>query len=324
MAEVLLTMLWGGNKKRRSWRGRRMGMMGTARKRRDGGIVEEDHEAQSMVTEARKVAIASDGGLEEREVSVGGVRHVVPLGARGGGGGTQEVKKGGVLYGERMVEEEEVESYGSRQEEVENMGGLEEVENIAGRVMASGGRVEMVGGGGGGNVMRHHVDRGVRGWNTEHMVMRRAKIEMCAVEGGHVALESLDGVKLQEGYEDAAMDDNNNNGGGREHGGGGALGTAMVRFGKENNYDGEERRQSEEEEEAGTTFSPNVAKGRGRPSREAAVEWSEGATIVLLSAFAEKYRALERSNFTSKIWSDIAAYVNAQRGPPGALKVGVT
>jgi hypothetical protein len=276
-----------------------------------------------MVTEARKVAIASDGGLEEREVSVGGVRHVVPLGARGGGGGTQEVKKGGVLYGERMVEEEEVESYGSRQEEVENMGGLEEVENIAGRVVASVRRVEMVGGGGRVNVMRHHVDRDVRGGNTEHVVMRRAKIEMCAVEGGHVALESLDGVKLQEGYEDAAMDDNNNNGGGGEHGGG-ALGTAMVRFGKENNYDGEERRQSEEEEEAGTTFSPNVAKGRGRPSREAAVEWSEGATIVLLSAFAEKYRALERSNFTSKIWSDIAAYVNARRGPPGALKVGVT
>jgi hypothetical protein len=274
-----------------------------------------------MVTEARKVAIASDGGLEDREVSVGGVCHVVPLGARGG---TQEVKKGGVLYGERMVEEEEVESYGSRQEEVENMGGLEEVENIAGRVVASGGQVEMVGGGGCGNVMRHHVDRDVRGGNTEHMVMRRAKIEMCAVEGGHVALESLDGVKLQEGYEDAAMDDNNNNGGGGEHGGGGAFGTAMVRFGKENNYDGEERRQSEEDEEAGTTLSPNVVKGRGRPSREAAVEWSEGATIVLLSAFAEKYRALERSNFTSKIWSDIAAYVNARRGPLGALKVGVT
>jgi hypothetical protein len=51
--------------------------------------------------------------------------------------------------------------------------------------------------------------------------------------------------------------------------------------------------------------------GRGRTSREPAIEWSEGATTVLLQAFGDKYRALDRGNFTSKIWADIAARVNA-------------
>jgi hypothetical protein len=32
---------------------------------------------------------------------------------------------------------------------------------------------------------------------------------------------------------------------------------------------------------------------------------------MLLQAFGDKYRALDRGNFTSKIWADIAARVNA-------------
>jgi hypothetical protein len=32
---------------------------------------------------------------------------------------------------------------------------------------------------------------------------------------------------------------------------------------------------------------------------------------VLMQAFGDKYRALDRGNFTSKIWADIAARVNA-------------
>ncbi len=51
--------------------------------------------------------------------------------------------------------------------------------------------------------------------------------------------------------------------------------------------------------------------GRGRTSKEPAIEWSEGATTVLMQAFGDKYRALDRGNFTSKIWADIAARVNA-------------
>jgi hypothetical protein len=61
-----------------------------------------------------------------------------------------------------------------------------------------------------------------------------------------------------------------------------------------------------------TANSPQVGKVHGRSSRDPAIEWSESATTVLLQAFGEKYRALDRGNFTSKIWADIAARVNSR------------
>ncbi|XP_024376442.1 uncharacterized protein [Physcomitrium patens] len=55
-----------------------------------------------------------------------------------------------------------------------------------------------------------------------------------------------------------------------------------------------------------------VGRLRGRSSRDPSIEWSESATVVLLQAFGEKYRALDRGNFTSKIWADVAARVNSR------------
>ena len=74
----------------------------------------------------------------------------------------------------------------------------------------------------------------------------------------------------------------------------------------------ESRERQMSEGDVGTANSPQMGKVRGRSSRDPAIEWSEGATTVLLQAFGEKYRALDRGNFTSKIWADIAARVNSR------------
>ena len=74
----------------------------------------------------------------------------------------------------------------------------------------------------------------------------------------------------------------------------------------------EPRERQLSEGDMGTANSPQVGKVRGRSSRDPAIEWSESATTVLLQAFGEKYRALDRGNFTSKIWADIAARVNSR------------
>lgn len=44
--------------------------------------------------------------------------------------------------------------------------------------------------------------------------------------------------------------------------------------------------------------------------REPATEWSEAATAVLISAFREKFHALDRNNFRSKDWGEVAKQVN--------------
>jgi hypothetical protein len=89
----------------------------------------------------------------------------------------------------------------------------------------------------------------------------------------------------------------------------GELGNSMLRVGGDSKL---ERPAASEGDVVGTTQSPRTAKSsRGRSSRDPAIEWSESATTVLLQAFGEKYRALDRGNFTSKIWADIAARVNA-------------
>ncbi|KAH8959682.1 hypothetical protein BDL97_06G089600 [Sphagnum fallax] len=89
----------------------------------------------------------------------------------------------------------------------------------------------------------------------------------------------------------------------------GELGNSMLRVGGDSKS---ERPAASEGDVVGTTQSPRTAKSsRGRSSRDPAIEWSESATTVLLQAFGEKYRALDRGNFTSKIWADIAARVNA-------------
>ncbi|XP_024388664.1 uncharacterized protein [Physcomitrium patens] len=44
--------------------------------------------------------------------------------------------------------------------------------------------------------------------------------------------------------------------------------------------------------------------------REPATEWSEAATAVLISAFREKFHALDRNNFRSKDWGEVAKEVN--------------
>lgn len=91
----------------------------------------------------------------------------------------------------------------------------------------------------------------------------------------------------------------------------GGLGAAML---KDVKLDGRERQMSEGD--FGTTNSPQVGKSGRRSSRDPAIEWSEGATTVLLQAFGEKYRALDRGNFTSKIWADIATRVNTRGSLP--------
>jgi hypothetical protein len=88
----------------------------------------------------------------------------------------------------------------------------------------------------------------------------------------------------------------------------GVMSAAML--GVEQKMEPRERQMSEGD--VGTANSPQVGKVRGRSSRDPAIEWSEGATTVLLQAFGEKYRALDRGNFTSKIWADIAARVNSR------------
>lgn len=88
----------------------------------------------------------------------------------------------------------------------------------------------------------------------------------------------------------------------------GGLGAAML--GVEQKMEPRERQMSEGD--VGTDNSPQVGKLRGRSSRDPAIEWSENATSTLLQAFGEKYRALDRGNFTSKIWADIAARVNSR------------
>ena len=97
----------------------------------------------------------------------------------------------------------------------------------------------------------------------------------------------------------------------------GVMSTAML--GVEQKVEPRERQMSEGD--VATANSPQVGKVRGRSSRDPAIEWSEGATTVLLQAFGEKYRALDRGNFTSKIWADIAARVNS-RGSLTAREVG--
>ncbi|CAM6043819.1 unnamed protein product [Sphagnum compactum] len=63
----------------------------------------------------------------------------------------------------------------------------------------------------------------------------------------------------------------------------------------------------EEEHVLGKIESPH--KG---PGREPATEWSEAATSVLITAFREKFHALDRSNFRSKDWAEVSKIVNAQ------------
>ncbi|KAG0623351.1 hypothetical protein M758_3G167500 [Ceratodon purpureus] len=55
------------------------------------------------------------------------------------------------------------------------------------------------------------------------------------------------------------------------------------------------------------TDSPLLLKSSGR---EPATEWSEAATAVLISAFREKFHALDRNNFRSKDWGEVAKQVN--------------
>ncbi|XP_024389101.1 uncharacterized protein [Physcomitrium patens] len=99
----------------------------------------------------------------------------------------------------------------------------------------------------------------------------------------------------------------------------GGLGAAMLRV--DAKMEGRERQMSEGD--AGTANSPQVGKLRGRSSRDPVIEWSETATTVLLQAFGEKYRALDRGNFTSKIWADIAARVNSRGSLTGNLVDGI-
>jgi len=109
----------------------------------------------------------------------------------------------------------------------------------------------------------------------------------------------------------------------------GELGRAMLMVDGVNNKVGEDGRDRPASDvDVGTAQSPHPGsgggggagaggsggksgRGGGKTSREPPIEWSEGATSVLLQAFGEKYRALDRGNFTSKIWADIAARVNA-------------
>lgn len=55
------------------------------------------------------------------------------------------------------------------------------------------------------------------------------------------------------------------------------------------------------------TDSPLLKSNAGR---EPATEWSEAATAVLISAFREKFHALDRNNFRSKDWGEVAKQVN--------------
>ncbi|XP_024381307.1 uncharacterized protein [Physcomitrium patens] len=103
----------------------------------------------------------------------------------------------------------------------------------------------------------------------------------------------------------------------------GGLSAVMLRV--DGKMEGRDRQMSEGD--VGTANSPQmgsqVAKLRGRSSRDPAIEWSEHATTVLLQAFGEKYRALDRGNFTSKIWADIAARVNSRGSLTGNIVDGI-
>ncbi|KAG0571727.1 hypothetical protein KC19_VG037500 [Ceratodon purpureus] len=99
----------------------------------------------------------------------------------------------------------------------------------------------------------------------------------------------------------------------------GVMSAAML--GVEQKMEPRERQISEGD--VGTANSPQIGKLRGRSSRDPAIEWSESATTVLLQAFGEKYRALDRGNFTSKIWADIAARVNNRGLQTGNLADGI-
>jgi hypothetical protein len=100
----------------------------------------------------------------------------------------------------------------------------------------------------------------------------------------------------------------------------GGLGAVMLGV-EQQKMEPRERQMSEGD--VGTANSPQVGKLRGRSSRDPAIEWSESATTVLLQAFGEKYRALDRGNFTSKIWADIAARVNSRGTLTGNLVDGI-
>jgi len=279
-----------------------------------------DNEVEISVMEVKKVAnVASSGKGLVHEVGVGeiggGLFH--GGGGDGVGGQQQEGKDVGILLYQEVMEEDDQEQVGNMSLEVEKIGGGDVVHGRAEEM-------ELGGGGGACEVLRH-VDGDENGGSMEDMVMWRGKIEVCA-EGGHVVVGSLEdgvsrggeGFKLQEVDQDV-MEDKNGERRRREvmeHGR--DLQTDMVRFADEKQQDdGVDRQQIEGEAET-TTISPSVIKGRGKTPRDTVVEWSDGATIVLLNAFSEKYRALERSNFTSKIWADIAASVNARRVPSGA------
>jgi hypothetical protein len=123
--------------------------------------------------------------------------------------------------------------------------------------------------------------------------------------------------------------DHQNGGGGGQQGQGGyhhAMAMANGKSAGEDEMEGklvemmndakrDERDRQMSDGDAGTANSPQLGGGKSsgrRSSRDPAIEWSEGATTVLLHAFAEKYRALDRGNFTSKIWADIATRVNGR------------
>ncbi len=281
-----------------------------------------DNEVEISLMEVKKVGnVASGGKGLVHEVGVGEIGGGVFHGGGGGGGDgvggqQQEGKDVGILLYQEVMEEDDQEQVGNMSLEVEKIGGGDVVHGRA---------EEMELGGGGACEVLRHVDGDENGGSMEDMVMWRGKIEVCA-EGGHVVVGSLEdgvsrggeGFKLQEVDQDV-MEDKNGERRRREvmeHGR--DLQTDMVRFADEKQQDdGVDRQQIEGEAET-TTISPSVIKGRGKTPRDTVVEWSDGATIVLLNAFSEKYRALERSNFTSKIWADIAACVNARRVPLGA------
>ncbi|KAG0594049.1 hypothetical protein M758_UG043300 [Ceratodon purpureus] len=99
----------------------------------------------------------------------------------------------------------------------------------------------------------------------------------------------------------------------------GVISVAMLGVGQKM----EPRERQMSEGDVGTANSPQVGKVRGRSVRDSAIEWSESATAVLLQSFGEKYRALDRGNFTSKIWADIAARVNSRGSLTGNLVDGM-
>ncbi|KAH8946219.1 hypothetical protein BDL97_12G082200 [Sphagnum fallax] len=227
-----------------------------------------------------------------------------------------------ILYGQKVIVHEEENGDVVEEEEQE--------EDVVVVVEDEGGSAGRTAAGAGDGVLNHHHHHHHHHINNVHKLQHHDEYQEHQQGENH---RNRNGGGEEEHHHLQEQHNNNSNncdvgygvGGPHhhiQHGGGEAklaeLGSDMLRVDTKLVEGGRDRPASDDGD-VGTSPPPpggggggEKSGGRGRrTSKEPPIEWSEGETTMLLQAFGDKYRALDRGNFTSKIWADIAARVNA-------------